>query len=270
MQKVINRYYKQRISRGRGSLARIIDAIALRAALLFACYVWFRSMGLVTYVSAFLGVIAVGLASIAMKIWRDLKFEKFVVRERKNLAREEARSRLATMREDELSRAVCRILKEDGTINRGYVEVIQRISPVDADDIASVYRAARREGENFASVFSTSGITKDAHELAEKLDGMEFRLYDESDLSERGGVADDVTDDEIDAAIVRKYTARESPVKKLKTSVFASSRVKPYVILGVVLLILSFIANGGMYYRIIASACLSFAVTTAVLDREKR
>lgn len=267
MQKVINRYYKQRISRGRGTLARVIDAIALRAVVFFVGYIRFRSLGLVTYVSLFLGAIVVALASVAIKLFRDMRFEKFVVSERKNIAREEARSRLATMREEELSRAVCRILKEDGTINKGYVEVIQRITPVNADDIAAVYRMARREGETLSSVFSTSGITKDAYDLAARLTDMEFRLYEPEAITERGGITAEISDDEIDSIIVTRLGEKKSPLVRLKKTIFSDSRMKPYLILGVALLILSFIANGGMYYRIIASACFSFAVTTAVLER---
>ena len=114
MKKVINRYYKQRISRGRTGLARFVDAVALRALLFCAGYIWFRNMGLVSYVSLFLSAIVVCLASIAIKLYRDMRFERFVVRERSAIAREEARSRLATMSEEDLSCAVSRILEEDG------------------------------------------------------------------------------------------------------------------------------------------------------------
>ena len=269
MQRALNRYYRERLSHGRSAFARCVDAAALRLLIFAAAYIWFRGMSLTGYLSAFLSAIVVALASIAIKLIQELRFEKIIARERNIIACEEAKSRLAIMPAEQLLSAANRIIREDGENETVHIALIQRLSPVVADDVAKCYREARDEGLSEACMFSSSDIAPEAISFAERLPDISIRLYDAKALIERGGIAEEISDDEIDDIISQRMEKRRLRMRRFREGAFSRSRIKPYLILGGLFFLLSFVSDGGLYLRALASLSLAMAGITAFLERQR-
>lgn len=269
MQRVLNRYYKERISGGRSYFARFIDAIALRVLIFLAAWVWFRASDLAGYISVFLSCIVVALASIALKLIREMRFERFIKRERESIAREEAHLKLTTSPEAEFSAAAQRIMREDGVDSKCHAVFIQRLSEVGADDIVKCYREAQTLGACNAVIFASSEVTNEAREIVERLSGINLKLYDAKEIITRIAAAESISDEEIDAIIMRRMEKKRNRLNRMRTGIFSGAQTKRYMILAGVLFALSFISPGGLYIRAIASLSLALAGTSAILERRR-
>ncbi len=269
MQRVLNRYYKERISGGRSYFARFIDAVALRVLIFLAAWIWFRASELTGYISVFLAGIVVALASIAIKLIREMRFERFIKRERESIAREEAHLKLTTSPESEFFAAAQRIMREDGVDSTYHTVFIQQLSEITADDIIKCYREAQTLGVCNAVIFASSEMTNDAEEIAARLSGFNIKVYGAKEMIQRIAAAESISDEEIDAIIMRRMEKKRIRFNKMRTGIFSGTQTKRYMILAVVLFLLSFISPGGLYIRAVASLSLALAGTSAILERRR-
>ncbi len=268
MDKDIKRYYKQRQHGGRSLAARIADGIALRLVFAAASYLWFHYNIENHVVVILLTSLTTFIFVAALKLWKDISFDRFVQKESARLCDTVLRERLLLLDESEfyeLCECVCADLPG---FENAMLWCIQHSLPIDADDVLSAFRRARKQNAQLLAVCSLSGCTEAASALMLRLP---IRAeYISPDLLLRFAKQTKtfaVEAEDVNAHIRSKQTVVLERRKQMQAEPFAPGRAKKYLICAAILAAASFITGYALYYRLLAGLCLMLAGTSFTLNQ---
>ncbi|MCH5279767.1 MAG: hypothetical protein J1E60_08290 [Christensenellaceae bacterium] len=250
--------YKRSFYGGRTIFSRISDTV-LFGLLLFATFYLVSaarigSRPICTFLSIILAIIGLLISDIIVKN----RFEKHKILLREQLKSELARQKLLLIDLNEL-----RPVLESAFGKPVWVE--QSTSSIAPDTIYSVARYMKANGIKSCMIVSIATLSEEAVKCLEALPvyNIEHRLVE--DIPEiSSGI--NVTEDEIDAAVLRKFKKHTKRHPSLSLAI-APDRIKKYFTMGLLISILSFVMPYGIYMRVIAS--LAFSAAGGLFLREE-
>ncbi|MEG1547589.1 MAG: hypothetical protein RR527_02495 [Clostridia bacterium] len=257
--RTILRYYKRRLYGGRSILARAVDFLALRCIALLACYFWFSTLLKNTVLSWLLSAIALGIICVAAELYKSIRLEKFMQKERKALKERAFYERLLTMPRQEYSALIREHIKAyaDEYKRDCLVYPLQQAANVTQDTVLSVYRAAQSKGCSCAVIFTISEPDKAAEECVRHYAGIPISFHsalllanDNPDML--------ASDEDLDALLLRIIADEAVAHKKAVSEPFKSIRIRRYILVALALFLASFFVKYTLYYRLLAAACISF------------
>jgi len=261
--KILMQYYRKKMYKGRGALARGVDFIALRVIALVAFYLWFLSLTGKMNMSVALSLICVAVFSVAAAFAKSLRTESFIEKERKRLAREHMRQALALLPLERFM-AAAKACAPDEDI---FLYAFRQTGPLTPDDVLKAYRLAEKRGFARAAVFSAGDISEEARTFARRLPGFDMQLMPPDTLlgqAEALGLTPDAA--AIDRMIVDLYHAQKQKRKAVLAAPFSKGNAKKYLILAAALTAASFLTSYPLYYRLLAGVCMSFAAISYLVN----
>ncbi len=254
-------YYKRSLYGGRTSFARAVDYIALRAITLAACYLWFSTAVQNTVMALLLSVTALVTISVAVELFKSIRLDKFIVKERLRMRDKMFSKKLYMMPREKYKELVQSAVKSNpGKYGPScLIYPLQQAAPANADTVLSAYRAAQKHGCKEAVIFSASGASRDAEELLEQYTDLAIRFEPISSLiaqaEEHGLLPDDAA---VDAQILSLIEAEKDKRRRLAERPFQPGRTRRYILVAAALFIASFFVKYTLYYRLLSAACVSF------------
>ncbi|NLB61572.1 MAG: 2TM domain-containing protein [Clostridiales bacterium] len=270
MEKKLSSYYRQRFSGDRTFFARITDTIFFVVVIALIGYRYFARQSIAWYIAILLGFALGILVLVAYRIINSMRFERFVEKERRQIEKEIALSRLSVMSESDYSKIVESIVKVEN-INRFKCLILsfQNIDEICADEIAKAYRQAISNKYEKVYVFSCSKLSAKASDFIDSIKNVEFVIYTQDQLFDYTKRLFPISDDEIDETIIKRENKKREERKSRYKSAFSKSRLTPYFVFGAFLLIASYFVRFSLYYRLLAGMCFGMAFTVAMLERRR-
>lgn len=254
--KIIRQYYKRRMYKGRSAVARALDYIGFRLIAFGALYLWFYSIAPNQLLTVTLSLISVAIISIAAELYKSLKMESFIKKERTLIAEKHMQVYFTLMPREEYIKAVQSVLMEDET----FIYAVQAAQELEPDAILNIYRMAAQRGAKTIKIVTTNDVGEKAASYARTLPDIDIKILSAVSVLGKGDSPFfSVTEEEIDGHILGEYILMHSRRKLLRTVPFQKIRTRRYIITALVLIAVSFITEYALYYRLLASACLSFA-----------
>ena len=157
-QTLLLRYYKRRFYHGRSFIARAVDFLALRVITLAACYLWFTTLIDNTVMAAVLSLTALATISVAVELFKSLRLERFIQKERKRISERLFRERLLILPKEEFLAVVKAFLegRRSQFADDCLVYTVQSALPVSEDTVLRAHRAAQRRMLTAAVIFSAA------------------------------------------------------------------------------------------------------------------
>ncbi|HMM30550.1 MAG TPA: hypothetical protein PKB13_02110 [Clostridia bacterium] len=254
-------YYKRRLYGGRNAFARGVDFFALRAITLAACYLWFSTVVQNTVMALLLSATALITISVAVELYKSIRLDKFIARERAAMRDKMFGKRLCMMPREEFLQLVQACVRESPEKYGAscLVYPLQQASPANADTVLNAYRAAKKRGCTAAVIFSASGASRDAEELLEQYTDTDIRFEPVSSLITQGDKLNLLPDEAaVNAQILSSIEAEKKRRLRLAARPFQPGRTKRYILVAAALFVASFFVKHTLYYRLLSAACVSF------------
>ncbi len=268
MDKDLKRYYKQRQHGGRGTAARVADGVVLRIVFAAGCYLWFRHNVANEMVVILLTALTTLLFLVAMRLYRQLSFDKFVKKEKERLTDVVLCERLMLLPEEEFYALNQRIVELLPGFENAHLVSIQRASQLGEDDILAAFHAAQKENAQQLVIISLSACRDQALALIGRLP-VRVELVPIPTLLRMArqleGYA--VTDEDVETHIRSLMGAQREKRARMQAEPFGAKHAKKYLICAIVLTLSSFITGYALYYRLLAGVCLLLSATSFVLNR---
>ena len=268
MDKELKRYYKQRQHGGRGTAARVADGIVLRIVFAAGCYLWFRHNVANEMVVILLTALTTLLFLVAMQLYRQLSFDKFVRKEKERLTDVVLCERLMLLPEEEFRALNQRIVELLPGFENAHLVSIQRASQLNEDDILAAFHAAQKENAQQIVIISLSTCKDQALALIGRLP-IRVELVPLPTLLRMArqleGYA--VTDEDVETHIRSLMGAQREKKARMQAEPFGAKHARKYLICAIVLTLSSFITGYALYYRLLAGVCLLLSATSFVLNR---
>ena len=254
-------YYKRRLYGGRTALARAVDYAALRAITLAACYLWFSTVVQNMVMAFLLSATALVTISVAVELFKSIRLDKFIVKERAAMRDRMFSKRLYLMPREEYLELVQGVVKQaPEKYGAGcLVYPLQQAAPANADTVLNAYRTAQKRGCNTVVIFSASGASRDAEDFIEQYTGMNVRFEPVASLLSEGGRRGLLPDDAaINAQIEEAVEAERKKRRELLSRPFQPGRTRRYILVAAALFVASFFVKHSLYFRLLSAACVSF------------
>jgi len=254
-------FYKRRLYGGRTSFARAVDYIALRAITLAACYLWFSTVVQNTMMALLLSITALVTISVAVELFKSIRLDKFIVKERLKMRDNMFSKKLYMMPREEYKALVQSVVKSEPEkyCPSCLIYPLQQAAPANADTVLSAYRAAQKHNCKEAVIFSASGASRDAEELLEQYNDLAIRFEPVSSLIGQAEELEILPDDAaVDAQILSQIEAEKNKRRRLAERPFQQGRTRRYILVAAALFIASFFVKHTLYYRLLSAACVSF------------
>lgn len=254
-------FYKRRLYGGRTSFARAVDYIALRAITLAACYLWFSTVVQNTMMALLLSITALVTISVAVELFKSIRLDKFIVKERLKMRDNMFSKKLYMMPREEYKALVQSVVKSEPEkyCPSCLIYPLQQAAPANADTVLSAYRAAQKHNCKEAVIFSASGASRDAEELLEQYNDLAIRFEPVSSLIGQAEKLEILPDDAaVDAQILSQIEAEKNKRRRLAERPFQQGRTRRYILVAAALFIASFFVKHTLYYRLLSAACVSF------------
>ncbi len=265
---MLNEYYKRKLSGGRTRLARAIDYIVFRALLLIVLYLWFSSKLEDAALEWFLSAISLSLICVAVEFYKSIRLDKFKLRENERIRQEYIRSHILLLPGELYVSMVHDFARSHKAAYEGdcLILPLQKSEPLNRDSILSIYRLAQRRQCSTVALFSPAEIAEEAQPLIRRNDILIIPQTDAvfTAMAKDAGIFPE--DTEIEGFILERLQ-EEKAMRKKSADPFASGRIKRYLIVGLVLFAASFFVSYALYYRMMASVCISLASLAWWLER---
>ncbi len=145
--------------------------------------------------------------------------------------------------------------------------VIQTTNALDENGLYAVLREMREKGINSFTIVSISGFGKDAERIRESTfsSSIQFKTIDDlPELKQDIKISNEEITEEILSAFRReprkRYNFRET---------FYPNRTRKYLILGIILLVLSFFVRYSLYMRAASGLLFGFAGTSLIISEHR-
>lgn len=254
--KCIQRYFKRISAGGRGPLARAVDYAALRLLILAGAYLFFRQRIEGIFYAALLAVLTLLLAMVLMRIVREIRLERHTQKELYRIRRL-LLARALTLMDRKTLLELARPLSPDRP-----PALLLSVEPASADALLPLARK-----KSAAAILAPAGFSPAAERFA---DTAGLRLLSQAALLDAAadkGLAPG--DADACAYILAEEKKRHEKRKKLGGLPFMRGCAKKYLATALVLFGLSFLSRYTLYYRLLATLCMSIFSVNFLMDRTR-
>ncbi len=267
----LKRYYRKKMSGGRSLLARATDFILLRAALLIVVFILMLQWSHSLTVSIPVAVLITAAFSIALILVRRKKADKIFKKDMQRIREKCLLESLTLMNSREYADYMVRLFpglipSQDmpGGFLADYKEARVAVlhnhpnSDCTVSQILDAYRLCKNEKKTI--MISLSAFTEDAAKFAENagiklVPGKEvLRIAGEKDMLPDEHSAEEQARQEMEDTIVS--------MERVKRSAFSKTKVRAYIICGLVTMIWPLVGGWRFYYPIISSLCFILAIVS--------
>ncbi len=269
-ERIIKKYYKTAFHKGRNAFARTIDFIAFRIIAFIVLYIWFLPMLKNPVLKFLLPLIALSILSLALQLFKSIRFERFCVLEKERLKNQILCESFTVLKKQELFKIVREYTQKNAALFSGEcaVCVLQQTAPISTDDILSVYQNTLKRNLKSAAVFCTAEISKEAENFIKKhKNEIEIITVSSSALAEH--IKYTVSDKSVEEYILSREKEHKEELKKSFSEPFRQNSVKKYFTVAFLLCIASFFARYPLYYRIVATIASSFGFISLYFSKSK-
>ena len=268
MNKECDRYFRRKAAGGRSRAAALIDAVVLRFFLYAALYLWFRSTIPDRLYAALFTVVCAGLLSAALMLWRRLNLERFREKEILRLRQQILLERLLLLPEEQLHTVANALFELEAYDSKTtYPALLRQVQPITPDDLLVHFLCAQAAEKKQMLVLSTAPIPKETRAFSKRLPIRTIVLPPEAlcRLAEKT-VLGSVSEEELEAYILHLVKDTRPDRRFLQEQAFFGGRAKTYLFGAVLLLILSFLTNYTLYYRLLSGLCAGLFAVSLWLD----
>lgn len=269
--KIIQKYYKTAFHKGKNAFARVTDFIAFRTIGFIVLYIWFMPTLKNPVLRVLLPLISMSVLSIAFRLFKSIRFERFCSREKERLRTKILCERFILLNPQELFDKVSQYTKSfpDRFPGNPKLFLLQKSAPVSADDVLKFYQEALNDGLDFFVLFHTSQISDEATEFVKKHEenckalficAKELALY----------LSYTVSDSEIDNLIIEDVTKLKEKKKKSLSDIFKEDSIKKYFTVSFLLFVASFFAGYPLYYRLASILASFFGLISLYFSKNKQ
>lgn len=272
LDKAQKRYFEKKFFKGKGRVARILDAVLGRAFLCAAlCIVfWFLRFGLAGAIIA--SISATLIWSVLSYAFHQYRYEAFLSRTLEAFRRQCILEKLILLEEDEYRQIAEQVFLRqfpDSTLEPklgGFYDAQCRLFccvfpnhpsiPVTSQQILNLYRKRKRLGAKQCAVLSASEFDAAAQEMCNRLDiemlGQDtlFAAAEDARLS----VSQEDIENAIDAEMQTTLTR-----EKVKQTLLSANKSRAYLFCAALLVAWCFLFRFNILYPILASVCVFLA-----------
>jgi len=241
--------FRKRFGGGRSLFARALDYFAIRAVLLIAAFLYFRALVESERIAAALSLIALAAAMVGMRIVREARYARFLLRERASIRRAIFLERLIFMPEDELLSLV-------EPLSSGRPVVVLRHAEAAGPD--ALYPALRLYEGPFA-LFATGGYADGARAFQRRCRPDVVLLEPDAVAAAAENSKAYPTDEDVSERIRAERESQREQRRGRVSRAFARGTAKKYALCACVLFAASFFSGYTIYYRVLASLCALFS-----------
>ncbi len=264
----LKRYYRKKMYGGRSIVARAVDFIMLRAAIVVTLFIIMLQLSHSLLVSAAVSLLITTAVSLAMHLYRKNKADNFFEKDLLRIQKKCLLESLTIMNLQEYIAWMTRIFPKITNVSasNGYFcadyEVDKMIvlhnhpsSSVSVSQTVDAYRLVKNS--NKSVMISLSDYSKDAKKFAESVsmvlvNGQELlRFAGEKGLMLDEHSAEKRAREEMEESIITMESVRRSA--------FSRTKVKAYIFCGIVAMIWPLLGIWRFYYPIISIVCFALA-----------
>lgn len=267
------RFYKKKLYGGRSIAARITDFIAFRLFLLFVIFIAVLYLSLSTTVALLIAIFLTTAASLALTAYNRKKTERFILKDILRLKRKCLLEKLTFMGSDEFAQYINRLL--DGSIKNititgdGFYGVLKdrciyalHCHPSSECGVSDVLRIIRSNKSGDILILSLSEFSNEVKAMCSSL-AFSVELMcgkDVLSLADKMGMLPD--ENEAQKSAEKEMKQNILTLEQVKDSAFSKTKIKGYIICGIVIMCWPLISGFRIYYPIIAIACFAMALLT--------
>lgn len=255
--KSIRRYFRRGCAGGRSVLARAVDYLALRALILAGAFLFFRQRVSGVLWALLLAVLSLLLGMVLLHIVYELRFERYVNKEMRRLRRHLLSQKIALMDKKALLPIAASLSAGDTPA------LLFCTAPVQADALLPLARK-----KDVKTVCATAGYSPAAEAFAAQAGLRLIPLGALLDAAVKHGL--EPNNQDIYRHILQAEALKRQKRPRLSGLLFAGGNAKKYLVTGLVLLALSFLSRYTLYYRLLATACMSIFSVNFLMDRTRK
>lgn len=261
-QRIIDGYFRRRAAGGRSAFARGMDYALLRLILFGGAYLYFASVTGKRLPSLLLALIVLLLCMVVLKIAREIRLERFTLRERQRIAALLTGERLLLCSKAAFAALARPLCGADET-----PLLLPCMGKATGDAVLSAIRESGAKKQMV--LFAAWGFTCEARELAGR-QGERVRLGDGQALhtaAKQAGLSPDP--EQVEDYILQQEKQRKAEKVRHTSMAFMPGQGKKYLLTGLALAALSFLTRYGLYYRMMAGLCMGLAGAHLLTGRNR-
>lgn len=267
------RYYNKKASGGRSVLARVIDLIMFRVFIFFFLFMIFLYITLSLITSLLISLFLTAAISISLALYRRKKIEKYITADIERLKNKCLLEKLTFMNAKEYAEFMDKIFDKEiedkkfendnfsGIYGKSHAYVFHNHpgSECSVNDVLRVYRALKCEK---LFIFSLSEFSEDAKMMCKKLPEEIILIGGKKILeaANKKGLMPDESEAESD--VLKEMSEKIITFENLRSNALSKTKIKGYIICGIVIMLWPFVAGFEVYYPLIAMLCFIFALIT--------
>ncbi len=256
-----NAYFRKRHAGGRSMAARIVDYIGLRLIFFAACWLYFRHIIPDRAASVWISAIALVTFMIVLRLCRDSSLKRFIKKDKERMRDEMRMEFLISMPQKDFRSLLEKTIHHDPQVQ---LYGLQKNTPVSEDDILAVYHASCETKP--LHICATAPFSEGAFALIKRLP-VEVKLTGAAELLDACRENMPISDMELEMRIEEKLEEQKKRRRRLQGRVFLDRNAKKYLLAAAALLIVSFLTDYVIYYRMLASLCVLLAATSFFINR---
>jgi len=263
-------YYKKQLYGGRSIIARFTDYVILRFALLFTLFIILVSLSRSIMVSLLIAVFITIAVSLALVLARRRRIKHFIERDMLRIKKKCLLEELTIMNTDEYTNYLIRLFEglSDITVTECGITAqkgdalyfVYHNHPASTCDIGDVLKVYRQYHEKNIVIVSLSEFSDSAQKFCT---GQKIELVSGESILKMAAEKNMLPDEE--AAQQKASKEMNDTIitfGRLKQAAFNKTKVKAYILCGLVVMCWPFIIGFRIYYPIIAVFCFIMAAVT--------
>lgn len=276
------RYYKKKMHGGRSVVARTVDFIMFRIFLLIFIFITVLYLSLSTTVALLISIFLTVAISLLIYAINRKKVEKFILSDLKKLKQKCLLEKLTIMNADEYINYINTML--GGTIidieqthdgfygksdkNNIYIFQNHPSTECGVSEVLNVYRSLGSE-KNIV-IMSLSEFSAEAINMCSILPVKVYTVGGKKilDLAEKANMLPD--EEEAEQNAVKEMNEAVVTLEEVKNAAFGKTKIKSYIICGIVIMCWPLVSGFRIYYPIIAIACFTLAGISYKLSKRNK
>ncbi len=289
LDKKMRRYYRQIMFGNRNALARTLDFLALRAILYIAFLLWFSLQTSNLTLSFVLSAVATGMVSVALELYKNIRLDRFVESKRTELSRHYMLEQMVLMPRRKFVHLMAELARQAGLqvdqmqprgilcrdeSDQSCMMFALQNHPsdtVNSQQVLECYRFLRQNNIEKGILFCTASLSENAGLLLNKLADQPFTVWDQDRVLALAEALDLLPDtQEVEEGILVELEQKRLHLKQLKKQAIGVTRVRSYVICGLVLFFAAILTGQHLYYPIMGAVCFFMAFLSYFTEHSRR
>ncbi len=267
------RYYKKKIYGGRSIAARVMDFVLLRLFLLFIIFVFVLYLSLSTTVALLMSIFLTAAFSLALSAYNKKKAERFIIKDLQRIKRKCLLEKLTFMNADDYAEYINKmhggrikniVHNGDGFFGDydGKIVYAFHNHPSCECGVSDVLKVIRIMGDDKeVLILSLSEFSDDARKMCKSIGNVQ--LTDGEGVLETADKVGMLPDqDEAEKNAEKEMRDAVVTLRQIEKSAFKRSKIKGYIICGIVIMCWPLVTGFRIYYPIIAVICFIMALIT--------